>query len=1061
MAKTLRNPSVGAPIRTFADVPAADTLEAFNALVADINTYLSLFSRGLPPFVSTVAALPIAATEGQRAWALDGRKVGEQTGFGSGVEVYYSAGTWRVLSTDAPVTGSDNLPHNLIIPVIFGVAQVGQMLTSTTGQWTNTALTYTYQWYRDGVVISGAVASSYFPVAADVGHSLTVTVLARNIFGNGPPATSLATALVVGTIPVNTTLPVITGTAQVGQTLSASNGVWTNIPTAFTYQWNRNGVAISLATSSTYIPVASDVGTLLSVTVVASNASGASSPATSVSTAAVMDIIPTNLTIPTIAGTAQVGQTLTATSGTWTSNPVSYTYVWKRAGTPIAGATATTYVPVVADIGNTLTVSVIAINSGGSSTAATSAATSAVIAAGAIPANTAVPVVTGTAQVGQTLTTGNGTWTNSPTSYTYQWNRAGTPIAGATASTYVCVVADLGNTLTASVVASNAFGSSVAATSLATAAVIDIIPTVITAPILSGTPQTGVPFTATAGTWTHNPTSKTWQWKSSGVNVGVSSLTYTPLPSDLGNTLTITETAINTGGTSSPSTSAASAAVIAAPLSRDFFGLEILGPIETNIGGSGHGIIWPTWNPTTWRAIDNFGPVPPGYLYTQGVSEWGAVETADGVYDWSLFDLIWPKLISKGVTSVLMSLQTIPQWAQIGNAYSFTGATVTSASPCVVTAAGNTYANGWKVFFNGGTLPTGLTAGTVYYVVHNGTDGAGKFRLALTSGGADINTTGSAGTSTVTAADTPPKTMSKLGAWVTSYLTRATLDGLSIKFVEGLNESNNGPGFFVGTQAELVSMQQQLYNAAKAYDSTIQVLSPPPNSPSVTGGQAFISAFLAAGGGAYCDIIAFHGYPGDYPTNSQSLHKSNVAAIITLAAGKPVWNTEYSSLLATPPGDEIWLSACSFIDWSLGVQRMFFYAYDAASPHDVLWNNPVASPPSGSLTVAGIAYQTLVTWLVGATVTTPLTLTGVVWEVGITQASGVICRAVWTSDGTTPSYTVPGFATNYLKLDGSTVTGLGGTVNISGLPILFTNATVVNPKLQLVLDMSQAFPMPR
>ncbi|MFZ0494439.1 MAG: hypothetical protein WBE85_04300, partial [Methylocella sp.] len=53
-----------------------------------------------------------------------------------------------------------------------------------------------------------------------------------------------------------------------------------------------------------------------------------------------------------------------------------------RAGTAIGGATASTYVPVSADVGNTLTVSVVATNSGGSSSAATSVPTGAVIAAG-------------------------------------------------------------------------------------------------------------------------------------------------------------------------------------------------------------------------------------------------------------------------------------------------------------------------------------------------------------------------------------------------------------------------------------------------------------------------------------------------------------------------------------------------------------------------------------------------------------------------------------------------------------------------------------------------------
>ncbi|MGB6176255.1 MAG: hypothetical protein WBF43_07940, partial [Methylocella sp.] len=91
---------------------------------------------------------------------------------------------------------------------------------------------------------------------------------------------------------------------------------------------------------------------------------------------------PTNSSVPTISGTAQVGQTLTATNGTWTHNPTSFTYKWNRAGTLIGGATASTYVPVSADVGDMLTVSIVATNSGGSSSAATSVPTGAVVTAG-------------------------------------------------------------------------------------------------------------------------------------------------------------------------------------------------------------------------------------------------------------------------------------------------------------------------------------------------------------------------------------------------------------------------------------------------------------------------------------------------------------------------------------------------------------------------------------------------------------------------------------------------------------------------------------------------------
>jgi hypothetical protein len=90
---------------------------------------------------------------------------------------------------------------------------------------------------------------------------------------------------------------------------------------------------------------------------------------------------PVNTTPPSISGVAQVGSTLTASPGIWANSPESYTYQWKRNGVNIAGATASTYVPAVADQGLALSVAVTASNSGGTSSPASSSATSAVISA--------------------------------------------------------------------------------------------------------------------------------------------------------------------------------------------------------------------------------------------------------------------------------------------------------------------------------------------------------------------------------------------------------------------------------------------------------------------------------------------------------------------------------------------------------------------------------------------------------------------------------------------------------------------------------------------------------
>jgi len=81
------------------------------------------------------------------------------------------------------------------------------------------------------------------------------------------------------------------------------------------------------------------------------------------------------------------------------------------------------------------------------------------------PGNTVAPSISGTLSVGQTLNCSEGTWSAFPTKFTYQWDRDGSPITGATGSTYVVVAADQGQALTCTVTASNSLGTGQPATS--------------------------------------------------------------------------------------------------------------------------------------------------------------------------------------------------------------------------------------------------------------------------------------------------------------------------------------------------------------------------------------------------------------------------------------------------------------------------------------------------------------------------------------------------------------------------------------------------------------------
>jgi hypothetical protein len=98
--------------------------------------------------------------------------------------------------------------------------------------------------------------------------------------------------------PTNTALPTITGTATQGQTLTGSDGTWTNTPPGFTRSWLRcdvagaNCVAIAGATATTYTVAATDVGATLRYSVTATSSSGSSSPAVSAQTPIVAPLPP-------------------------------------------------------------------------------------------------------------------------------------------------------------------------------------------------------------------------------------------------------------------------------------------------------------------------------------------------------------------------------------------------------------------------------------------------------------------------------------------------------------------------------------------------------------------------------------------------------------------------------------------------------------------------------------------------------------------------------------------------------------------------------------------------
>jgi GH25 family lysozyme M1 (1,4-beta-N-acetylmuramidase) len=187
---------------------------------------------------------------------------------------------------------------------------------------------------------------------------------------------------------------------------------------------------------------------------------------------------PTVSTAPSVVGPPEAGKLLSALPGMWDGGkPLAFTFQWRQCDAAgancidIPGATRESYRPTGDDVGHCLRVRITAATSANTAKA-TTPATAAVSPAGtppsARPANVGAPVVNGTAQVGQTLTSSAGAWTGSPTKFAYHWQRCDADglncasILHARHSTYTTSPDDLDAVLTVVVTARGAGGSAAA-----------------------------------------------------------------------------------------------------------------------------------------------------------------------------------------------------------------------------------------------------------------------------------------------------------------------------------------------------------------------------------------------------------------------------------------------------------------------------------------------------------------------------------------------------------------------------------------------------------------------
>ncbi len=387
---------------------------------------------------------------------------------------------------------------------------------------------------------------------------------------------------------------------------------------------------------------------------------------------------------------------------------------------------------------------------------------------------------------------------------------------------------------------------------------------------------------------------------------------------------------------------------------------------------------------------------------------WSLINTAPGVYDWTLMDT-WLAEAQTNKADVLYDLARTPSWAQCPN----TDATCGSANATIACSYSTTAGEGG--------------AGQCFPPNDLNVDGTGANQHWID--------------------------------WVTAVATHSVASSTAhIKYYEIWNEPDSDPQW-QGTNAQLVRMAQDARcillgtncNSLSTYsktgiDTSAILLTPAFTSSTKSDVTTAMQSYLSAGGSQYADVVAFHGYLGPNPPEQIATLYTNFS---TMLAGlslqsKPVFNTEASwgvnNPITDPDMQAAWVGRYVLLQIGAGISRFYWYSWDVPG---------VTLVSSGTLTPAGVAFAQMNQWTSGATTSGACTAQGSVWTCGLTRANGYQAAAVWDttqtcSNGscTTVNYSAPSQFTQYIDLAGKTVAISGGTVPVGIKPILLETGNI-------------------